>query len=287
MKITTCLSRRQYATKPAPTDAAIISSEIASETKTISLTDFSKAIGKGQTFTIASGFKGNVRKAAKFKGVQIFAADIDNDNYSFDDILSLTKSFDLGEPALIYESFSSTAEYRKWRVVYIASEIVTDPTLCLAILRKIRNHFNADRSIVDLARILYGTTANKIRVVNDNATFRPLCVDIPIETRTGTNYVPTKKVPAKTSALKAQDKTVLKKVRYDIWFNSGPRYMSIFHGARRLAATGSLCRNTIHNYIITWISQTDRFKDYDRSQEEIENLINTAIDWYISLEDEQ
>lgn len=284
MKIQTCLSKRKFKSKPSSQDAAIITSEIGSETIKLSLDQFANAISNGRTFSLATEFKSGVRKAANFKGIQIFAADIDDFNYSFSEIMGLASDFELGAPALVYESFSSTPEKLKWRVVYVSKIVVTDPTLGLAILRKIRDHFKSDRAIVDLARILYGTTSDKIHKV-DESYFDPMTVDLSEASGSikEADFRPNKKVPKVTKPLTNKAKFIVKKVKYDIWFGQGPRYMSIFHGARKLAATGKLSQDDIESFIFNWIDKSERFKNYDRSDYDISNLIRNAISWHINI----
>ena len=286
MKLQTCLSTKRFTAKPTKVDAALVSTQIAGQSKVISDSNFIEAIKNGQTFTLSAGFKDNIRKAANFKGIQIFAADIDDSNYSLKEIQEKANSFSLGEPFAIYESFSSTEETKKWRVLYVSDQLVTDPSIALAILRKIRNHYDSDRAIIDLARMLYGTTKDKVRQYTGHA-FNPFTLNLTEELNVKKNVdsKPYYKTPGKDKKFTKKFEQVKKEVRYTFLYSDESGYMTIWHGARKLAATGIVSSNTIKNMIFAWIEQAERFNGYHRSDEEIEQLIENAINWYNNLED--
>ncbi len=164
--IKTCLDTKGFTTKPTQPDAAKISNKIANQSQEISFDEFVAAISNGQTFTMASGFKDCKRAMANCLGLQIFAADIDKDNLSYQQLTKLADAFE-ARPAIIYESFSSDINTRKWRVIWFAGEVITDPVTCLGKLRRIKEHFKSDAAIVDVARLLYGTTKDKVHLAKE------------------------------------------------------------------------------------------------------------------------
>lgn len=164
--ITTYFDQTQFKAKPIGGQVATM--QFTQET--LSINDFVNKVSTGQTFLLASQLKDNIRKTVNWQSQQLFAADIDQDNLDLLAILDLCDNFCV-LPFCIYESFSSMPTNRKWRILWASKEPIKDPKVCLAILREIKAHFNSDPAIVDLARLLYGTTADKIAHIDAISTF--------------------------------------------------------------------------------------------------------------------
>lgn len=285
IKIKTCLSPLAFTSKPKSTDAATISFDIANHSVDIEFSTFVNSIANGQTFTMASSFKNNKRLSSNWEGSQVFVADIDDGNKSIEEITALVNLFDI-PVSIIYQSFSSTPECYKWRLVFVSEQVVTNPTISLAILRKIRHHFQSDLAVVDLSRILYGTTSDKISYSQLNPFYHmTLNLDkfIRVKTKSETSIVNLPEVSKKkTEAQKVTQDRIIDSFRYS---NSGSRHMAIFHCTLGLVKLGVLSEDDIVYEIVSRIKTIKRFKDYDRSNSEIAKVIRNIIKWKLSKDD--
>lgn len=123
--------------------------------------EFANLVGQGCSFSCGH-FDGE-RKAAKWQGQQLFAVDIDDlDSPTPIQAIGIIRELFGVEPTLVYNSFSSTATNNKYRLVVAADEVITDPIICVAVLKGLVRHVQADKACTDLARLFYGTTPNKI-----------------------------------------------------------------------------------------------------------------------------
>lgn len=112
----------------------------------------------------------------RFLRQQLFAVDLDNvykdkttgqkrklpDAYETPErILEISRGAGL-TPCIIAESFSSTAELRKFHVLFASDKPVTDISQARQIILNLQDVFgSADEACKDPARILFGTTADK------------------------------------------------------------------------------------------------------------------------------
>ena len=147
------------------------------------------AIESGITFTPGE-LSGTLE--ADWKSQQIIAADIDNDKELLDkngkrvmkngkvvkipcnhiiapgEALEILKANNLN-PYFMYHSFSNTEELPKYRIIFILSEKLTDSEEAKKLTRKLAYLFNcatkepnADTSISNLDRLLYGSTPGSV-----------------------------------------------------------------------------------------------------------------------------
>lgn len=164
-----------YKQKPDKKQVGIIQKRIGGCKRNITIEELIQAIESGMSFK-AAALNGN--KNADWESQQVFALDIDNDDASIKKYGLLTpeeacKRFaDLGvPPAFYYESFSSTEERPKFRLIFIIRNPVTDIRIRNAIQLALMTIMpEADKACKDLSRLFFGTNS-KCRVVNINQRY--------------------------------------------------------------------------------------------------------------------
>ena len=149
-----------------------IQNRIGSCKTTVNVKEFIEAIENGKSFKAAAL---NGSKNIDWESQQVFALDIDNNGQELKEYGLLTpkeayKRFaDLGvPPAFYYESFSSTKEIPKFRLIFIVRNSITDVRIRNVIqmaLMKIMPE--CDKACKDLSRLFFGTN-KKCRVFSDN-----------------------------------------------------------------------------------------------------------------------
>ena len=106
-----------------------------------------------------------------WQGQQVFAADVDHGNLSLEGLQELLEQCPLDlEPSVIYESHSSSTEKRKYRVIFISNDLITNVEDALKIQKYLVVLFGqyfttlekVDFSCVNSSRLFFGTTADKI-----------------------------------------------------------------------------------------------------------------------------
>lgn len=128
-----------YSSKPKGSDIAAIKTRLCSSApQTMTLQQLTKSIVNGCSFTPAVLVGG--AKAENWKSQQLFCLDIDNEDKSISgkhdkqrasepltvkQVLERCSSWNL-RPALIYETFSSTTDWQKFRIVFISDCVITD-----------------------------------------------------------------------------------------------------------------------------------------------------------------
>ena len=163
--ITLNIDSESFEHKPDKKQTALIQKRMSSNKKQVTITEFISAIEEGRSFK-AAALNGN--KNVDWESQQVFALDIDNDEKSVNKYGMLTpeeayKRFnDLGvPPAFYYESFSSTKEKPKFRLIFIVKNPVIDIRIRNAIQMALMTIMpEADKSCKDLSRLFYGT--NKV-----------------------------------------------------------------------------------------------------------------------------
>ncbi len=276
--IQTYISELGFKVKPTGSQIGIISNEICQNNQKITFKEFVEKISQGRTFTLAAEFKNHVREKYNCLGLQIFAADIDSNNLSLNDIQSSCQDFDI-PVAVIYESFRSQSHDKKWRLLFLSKTIVTDSMVALAILRKIKNHFNSDAAIIDPARMIFGTTPDKIRYASeiyfDAMTLSGLEIKPPIAI---SNFM-SKKLPKKTRKLGAKALMHLQLAKNCLNNSQQSRYMCIFDAVLFLYNSELFCKEDIINEVLTAIAAKPRYANYDRSEQQLVNIIENIIKW--------
>ena len=154
MKISICLDKSAYSSKPAKGEIAKISQRIAFNEVEDTIEIISHRIGNcGYSFTPAT-FYGGSRKSNNFKDQQLFALDFD-DGVSWRQVLARAEKY--GIPvAFIYETFSSTHE-NKFRVVFLHYCAVNETSLADYIQQALMLVFSeCDSACKDRAHIYFG-----------------------------------------------------------------------------------------------------------------------------------
>ena len=165
--LTLRLSPKKFSRKPSKKQAGILCSQINSlRNVCVPLAGLVEAIKQGQTFTQAA-FKGNQRSINGWEQQRLFCADVDEANLSYDEVLSMGSTLPGLEPSVIYESFSSTSEKRKWRVMYVAEDPVYDPEVARTICKGITSLFSGiDAGVTkDISRLFYGCREDQVHSV--------------------------------------------------------------------------------------------------------------------------
>jgi hypothetical protein len=125
----------------------------AFQTETHSPDSLLSEIAAGHSFCAAlSGY----RNAERFVSSQTLALDYDSGNPSLDDLLTDTYIASYG--TFIYSTLSHSEESRKWRVVFVLSEPITDPQVYRKAMTALLDRYQGtDQAIKDPARFLYGS----------------------------------------------------------------------------------------------------------------------------------
>jgi len=161
IKIRTMFDNTLYAEKPKDKEIGKIKNRIENQLQVAeyNLTDFVSNFAKGMTI-IPGGIKGNAE--ANWKNQQVFLLDFDNkelQNYaSVKVILEYCKQINL-IPTCIYNTFSSTEEVNKFRLVYVFKEPITDYKLAQKIIAKLFDKFKKfcpDSSKKNLSDMFFG-----------------------------------------------------------------------------------------------------------------------------------
>ncbi|MBP1533693.1 MAG: DUF3987 domain-containing protein [Ruminococcus sp.] len=137
MTFTIQLDRVHYADKPKKEVSAIKNRLAETKPEQINAKDFAKEVCNGASFTPAI-LQGGA-KAENWTAQQLFAVDIDNEDktapksekrraekpLTIDEVKRRCTEWDV-YPVLIYETFSSSVEWQKFRIVFAANRVITD-----------------------------------------------------------------------------------------------------------------------------------------------------------------
>ena len=165
--------------------------ECRSYIRSVTADELANAIITGYTI-IPAVLDENRRLADEYyKEQQIFAIDIDNeerttkekiaDKYylSYERIKAICRQINI-EPLIIYESFRSTSEWKRYRILFAADQIITDVTLRKKLILSLIAAFNidgvntADTSCKDVSRVFFA--GHTIVEVNPNAQIDAVAV---------------------------------------------------------------------------------------------------------------
>ena len=160
-------SSKPLDSEPASTFASI-NNNVVVGWNDYSLEQIVEYITNGHTFS-TSKYKAR-RKALDWQGQQCFGIDIDKLTSPGPTraIAIINEVLDV-DPIITYNTFSSNNDNNKYRIIIAADEVVTEPKLALAVLRGLVDKLRADSACLDLARIFYGTTPNKL-IQSSNST---------------------------------------------------------------------------------------------------------------------
>lgn len=282
------------------TELMILGSRVGKNVKTLTIEQLANALTLGQTWSpfIFNKDKrtGKVRRRIElFNRCNTLALDFD-DGITYDEILKNCKNYDL-TPNIIHESFSSTKELRKFRVIFALDKTYTcSREVRLMIMTLLKWFPNADRSAKDLARIMFGTnkTCNYVNsstrnIINPDPdlieTEEKDLVYLPPDNVNGTfqysTYDQFKKDFLNLSC--SQQRFIQKVVKQErdkiLYLNSQSgvsRYEIVFSCAEKLTGIKGLYGEAILYYLVTAIKSNSYFNDWTYNPYDV---INSAIIW--------
>lgn len=181
MNISVQIDSVQYEHKPTGAEIAGIKTRLCSSApQAVTLQQFAENVLGGHSFN-AAVLQGGA-KAENWKSQQLFCLDIDNEDKSVkgkhdkrisptplnvEQVLKRCSPWNI-KPALIYETFSSSDEWLKFRVVFISERIITDGQQAENIRRAIMQVFpECDAACKNADRLFFG--GKNILLIDDTA----------------------------------------------------------------------------------------------------------------------
>ncbi|MGL6344973.1 MAG: hypothetical protein ACRC80_38195 [Waterburya sp.] len=156
------LDLQKFTAKPSNKEVPNISKRIAQQAINLELKTFAEAIAiHGQTwcpsvFAVAPDTGKPERRNTLFKQAQVIGLDFDS-GIELEEIRTRSRSQNLF-PNIIHESFSSTPALRKYRVVYVLTQAITNQRDFVCRVRRLLEFFpEADKATKDPARLFYGS----------------------------------------------------------------------------------------------------------------------------------
>ena len=282
----------KFTSKPIGKEAALISNGIAKYTCTISPNRFKHSLENGQTW---SALFANKRNIDNWLGQQLFAADIDKGNRSLAELQALCELHCI-EPFIIHESFSSSDEARKWRIIFKTAELIDDICLATGIQRKLVELFGGDSAVTDVARLFYGTNKpiayfNKPALLNTEELGE---LNTAIATKVNTKALD----PISDDWVQDQNtifEILLEDTRYEKrlelinirlteaeqmikTIGKGSGYESVLHAAIKLAQLKELLQPYIEKYITQWVDDCEEYAHGTwQHRHKLDELIDTGI----------
>lgn len=155
MNVTVSLDYQTYKRKPKKSDISKLSVRTAASPCSINMEDLAYKVGQeGHTFCPAV-FKAGKRKADHFGEMQIFALDFDS-GVSFEEIENRAIRYHL-PIAFAYHTFSSTADFQKFRVIFINDVPVDNRHAAEIMIKMLMKIFGeADGNCKDVSRMFFG-----------------------------------------------------------------------------------------------------------------------------------
>lgn len=156
------IDNEKWTSKPQGVYVGAIQKRLAKSKQKITIRYLADAIYNGQSFKVAAL---NGAKNSDWVSQQIFALDIDNkgaeiEQYGYltiEEAIERCKRYGI-KPAFIYESFSSTEEIVKFRIVFVMDEVITDrrdrTTVQMALMRIFPE---SDPACKDYSRLFFGS----------------------------------------------------------------------------------------------------------------------------------
>lgn len=292
------LDPEPFSNKPTKAETSAISDRISQHPRKVNIGEFAKLIEKGHTYTNAV-FKlceitGLRRRAqSNFESQQVFSLDLDNGVFTdVEQIIEVCE--DVGyEPFMVYESFSSNADLRKWRVLFLTDTPTYDSGEAKRILRFLNDPFGGDTACVDSARLLFGTSPGKVRycdgeyepinLMSLRAVLPPPAAYKPVESM----HFPDGTLQEQGALLAQITPKQLKLVRQicreaeeavrnpvDSFYKS--HYLAVFNSTVKMAKISILFSNVIRNWVLRWIREENAYVDWKYDPEKV---VDQAIIW--------
>lgn len=159
-----------YTAKPKKAEIGKLKTRLCScAPRTLTLQQFAESIIKGQSFNAAVLVGG--AKAENWKSQQLFCLDIDNEDktvtgkhdkqrssepLTVEAVLARCASWGFA-PALIYETFSSSPDWQKFRIVFISETVISDRQTAEKIQLGIMELFpECDKACKNADRLFFG-----------------------------------------------------------------------------------------------------------------------------------
>ena len=166
-----------YDEKPQGATIGAIANRLPQNQTTIAINDLVEAVSNGQSWKASVLTDTN---NASFVSSSLVALDIDNkDSYTtVDEFMALDHKY---QPCFIYETFSSTTEHERFRVVYAFDNTITDYSTMVALYNEVIAQYptvDIDLS-VDPGKILFG--GRTLRYFNMAINAAPALTVAPIE----------------------------------------------------------------------------------------------------------
>lgn len=166
-----------YDEKPQGATIGAIANRLPQNQTTIAINDLVEAVSNGQSWKASVLTDTN---NASFVSSSLVALDIDNkDSYTtVDEFMALDHKY---QPCFIYETFSSTTEHERFRVVYAFDNTITDYSTMVALYNEVIAQYptvDIDLS-VDPGKILFG--GRTLRYFNIAINAVPALTVAPIE----------------------------------------------------------------------------------------------------------
>ncbi len=144
MKVKVSIDGAGYSRKPVQGEIVKINQRIANNSRELDVKEIADMVGnKGHTFCPAVFSKGKRRKE-NFLQMQLFGLDFDT-GVSFEQVKGIAKEYGLSI-AFAYQTFSSTKDNPRFRIVFVHDVPVTDSHAAEIMLKMLLMIFpNADR----------------------------------------------------------------------------------------------------------------------------------------------
>lgn len=153
-KVEILLDKEQYNHKPQDKEVVTLTKRLPQNKVSVAMKDLADAVSSGCTWK-ASVMSDTTNDS--FVSSQIVALDVDNKNsyISVNDFLALNHKY---KPYFIYETFSSTKEHERFRVIYVFDKVITDYNTMNALYEEIWAQYptvDLDRTVRP-GKILFG-----------------------------------------------------------------------------------------------------------------------------------
>ena len=163
--------------KATQQQASVMKRVSTNSVETLTIDEFQQSIRDGYSFH-PGVFQHTKDTVVQNDWVQqeVFVADIDHGNLSLESLYDLINASPVElKPAMIYESHSSFTELKKYRVIFISDKVITNAVdakliqkyLVLLFGKPYMEQMKVDYNVVNLDRLFFGTTADKILRVED------------------------------------------------------------------------------------------------------------------------
>jgi hypothetical protein len=277
--------------KPNEAQVKVISSTIAKTVVDLSVTDLADKIENGHTWSAV--FRDGARNADNWLEQSLFAADLDGSNMDLKQVVSICQR-ECIDPCIVHESFSSTPDNRKWRVIFQVDKPIVCPITAKRIQAKIQMIFGSDPSVVDIARIYYGTN-KKCAIIDpevylDLDELEPLPnlidnrlsgmseegeADYTEEIQSEVLGALSRANPGKFDLLVAILSEQKKRIQE---VEEGSGYQSVFKAAVKLGKFKELYRQAILETIADWVDTCEAYSGWQH-RNRLSEIVNKGIDY--------